>query len=344
MKQHSFEKFINKEKGAKKKETLRQEKRKWKEERSKKYEELKNKYETRDTNYKIKGASKNEPQKFSVFNKTQNTKSKAQNNSKPETSNQQHANELPLNKFISHAGICSRREAAQLVKDGKIKVNGDFIYEPGFKVSSSDKIVFNNKQLHLQKNLVYILLNKPKDYITTVKDTHGRKTVFELIQQATDERVYPVGRLDRNTTGVLLLTNDGELTQKLTHPSFEIKKIYEVKLDKPLQKKDMEKILSGVELEDGFIAADVAGYADTKDKSIIGIEIHSGRNRIVRRMFEYLGYDVKNLDRVLFANLTKKNVDRGKWRFLNEKEVRLLKYMNQSFVKKSPEPRFGKGK
>ena len=142
--------------------------------------------------------------------------------------------------------------------------------------------------LHLQKNLVYILLNKPKDYITTAKDTHGRKTVFELIQRATDERVYPVGRLDRNTTGVLLLTNDGELTQKLTHPSFNVKKIYEVKLDKPLQKKDMEKILNGIELEDGLIAADVAGYADTKDKSIIGIEIHSGRNRIVRRMFEHL--------------------------------------------------------
>ena len=208
-------------------------------------------------------------------------------------------------------------------------MNGDFIYEPGFKVSTSDKIVFNNKQLHLQKNLVYILLNKPKDYITTAKDTHGRKTVFELIQRATDERVYPVGRLDRNTTGVLLLTNDGELTQKLTHPSFEIKKIYEVKLDKPLQKKDMEAILNGIQLDDGFIAADTAGYTDKKDKSIIGIEIHSGRNRIVRRMFEHLGYDVKNLDRVLFANLTKKNVERGKWRFLSEKEVRDLKYFSK---------------
>ncbi|HYJ64351.1 MAG TPA: pseudouridine synthase, partial [Parafilimonas sp.] len=225
-------------------------------------------------------------------------------------------------------------EAADLVKEGKIKVNGDFVYEPGYKVHSNDKIAFNNKPLHLQKNLVYILLNKPKDYITTAKDTHGRKTVFDLIQQATDERVFPVGRLDRNTTGVLLLTNDGDLTQKLTHPSFEVKKVYEVKLDKPLQKKDFESLLSGLQLEDGFILADSVGYTDKKDKSVIGIEIHSGRNRIVRRMFEHLGYDVKNLDRVLFANLTKKNVDRGKWRFLNEKEIRLLKYMNQSFVKK----------
>jgi len=221
------------------------------------------------------------------------------------------------------------------VKDGKIKVNNTIIYEPGFKVTSDDKIIFNGKQLHLQKNLVYILLNKPKDYITTAKDTHGRKTVFELIKGATDERVYSVGRLDRNTTGVLLLTNDGELTQKLTHPSFEVKKIYEAKLDKPLHKKDMESILEGIELEDGFIAADSVGYADSKDRSLIGIEIHSGRNRIVRRIFEHLGYTVKNLDRVLFANLTKKNIERGKWRFLKEKEVRLLKYMNQSFVKKS---------
>ena len=314
MKQHTFDKFINKEKGAKKKEAIRQEKRKWKAERNKKYEERNNKYETENR--------KQEPA-----------------NTNPKTSNQTtqtegYTPEMPLNKFIAHAGICSRREAAELIKQGKVKVNKELIYEPGFKVSSTDKIVFNNRQLHAQKNLVYILLNKPKDYITTTKDTHGRKTVFELIGQATDERVYPVGRLDRNTTGVLLLTNDGALTQKLTHPSFEVKKIYEVKLDKPLSKHDMDLIATGLNLDDGFVAADAIGYPDIKDKSIIGIEIHSGRNRIVRRMFEHLGYDVKNLDRVLFANLTKKNVERGKWRFLNEKEVRLLKYMNQSFVKK----------
>jgi len=241
--------------------------------------------------------------------------------------------QMPLNKFVAHAGVCARREAANLVKEGHVKVNGDIVYEPGYKVSAKDKIEVKGKPVFLQKNLVYILLNKPKDYITTAKDPEGRKTVFELVAHATKERIYPVGRLDRNTTGVLLLTNDGELAQKLTHPSFEIKKIYEVKLDKPLTKKDAEAILNGVTLEDGFIKADAVGYADVKDKSVIGIEIHSGRNRIVRRLFEFLGYDVKNLDRVMFANLTKKNVDRGKWRILTEKEIRLLKYMNQSFVR-----------
>ncbi len=334
MKQQSFEKFINKEKGSKKKEIIRQEKRKWKEERNKKYEERNSKYEARGTNYEEKNTkSTTENQKLDNLNKTQTTKLKTKNNFKPETGNQLPESDMPLNKFIAHAGICSRREAAELVKTGRIKVNGDFVYEPGYKVLATDKIVFNGKQLFQQKNLVYILLNKPKDYITTVKDTHGRKTIFELIQQATTERVYPVGRLDRNTTGVLLLTNDGDLTQKLTHPSFEIKKIYEVKLDKPLQKKDFENLLSGISLEDGVTKVDVVGFPEGKDKSVIGVEIHSGKNRIVRRMFEHLGYTVKNLDRVLFANLTKKNVDRGKWRFLNEKEVRLLKYLNRSFIK-----------
>ena len=244
---------------------------------------------------------------------------------------------MPLNKYVAHAGICGRREAADLVKAGHVTVNGDIVYEPGFKVTESDNITVKSKPVHLQKNLVYILINKPKDYITTAKDPEGRKTVFEIVANATKERIYPVGRLDRNTTGVLLMTNDGELAQKLTHPSFEIKKVYEVKLDKPLVKKDFDAILSGVMLEDGMIQADSVGYADAKDKSIIGIEIHSGRNRIVRRLFEHLGYDVRNLDRVMFANLTKKNVDRGKWRLLNEKEVRLLKYLNQSFVRSRKE-------
>lgn len=353
MKQHSFEKFINKEKGGKKKEAIRQEKRKWKAERNKKYEVRSTKYEEKNPKSEIQNkkyknyntdVSNKQNKKYEVrntkseirnaYSKTQNQKLKTQNDFKPETENRTPSTEMPLNKFIAHAGVCSRREAADLVKNGNIKVNGTIVYEPGFKVSSNDKIIFKNKQLHAQKNLVYILLNKPKDYITTAKDTHGRKTVFELIESATDERVYPVGRLDRNTTGILLLTNDGELTQKLTHPSYEIKKIYEVKLDKPLHKKDMEAITTGINLEDGFIAVDTIDYADAKDKCVIGIEIHSGRNRIVRRIFEHLGYDVKNLDRVLFANLTKKNVERGKWRYLNEKEVRLLKYMNQSFIKK----------
>jgi len=242
---------------------------------------------------------------------------------------------MPLNKFVAHSGVCGRREAADMVKQGKVTVNGDIVYEPGFKVSAADKVKVNGKLLFLQHNLVYILLNKPKDFITTAKDPEGRKTVLDLVKNATQERVYSVGRLDRNTTGVLLLTNDGELAQKLTHPSYEVKKVYEAKLDKPLTKKDFDAILEGVTLEDGFVAADTLAYADSKDKSIIGIEIHSGRNRIVRRIFEHLGYDVRGLDRVMFANLTKKNVDRGKFRMLSEKEVRLLKYMNQSFVRKN---------
>jgi 23S rRNA pseudouridine2605 synthase len=180
---------------------------------------------------------------------------------------------------------------------------------------------------------VYILLNKPKDYITTTDDPQGRKTVLQLTKMATAERIYPVGRLDRNTSGVLLLTNDGELTQKLSHPSYRITKVYEARLDKALTKADFEKIVNGINLEDGEIKADSLAYADPRDKSIIGIEIHSGRNRIVRRIFEHLGYDVKGLDRVVYANLTKKNVDRGKWRFLTEKEVRLLKYLDNSVAR-----------
>ncbi len=247
------------------------------------------------------------------------------------------AEQMPLNKFIAHCGVCGRREAAELVKKGVVFVNGDKILEPSFRVWGNEDVKVQGKKLFLQHNLTYILLNKPKDFITTSKDPEGRKTVLDLIKGATPERVYPVGRLDRNTTGVLLLTNDGELAQKLTHPSFQIKKIYEVKLDKPVTKKDIEAIATGVTLEDGLIHADSVAYIDNSDKSLIGIEIHSGRNRIVRRIFEHLGYDVKGLDRVMFANLTKKNVDRGNWRMLNEKEVRLLKFMNQSFIKKPKE-------
>jgi 23S rRNA pseudouridine2605 synthase len=237
---------------------------------------------------------------------------------------------MPLNKFIAHGGICSRRDAGELVKSGKVKVNGKVITDPGVKIQEGDEVVANGKKVTTQHNLVYILLNKPKDFITTVDDPQGRKTVLDIVKTATNERIYPVGRLDRNTSGVLLLTNDGELAQHLTHPSFEVRKIYEAKLDKPLTKADFEKLLDGIELEDGKVHADSVAYADSKDKSIIGIEIHSGRNRVVRRMFEHLGYDVKGLDRVLFANLTKKNVERGKWRFLNDKEVRLLKFFNKS--------------
>lgn len=348
MSKHSFEKFINKgPSGAKKKEAIRQEKRKLKQERRDKIEEAKDKrrknYDAASTKYEVRSTKpeiKNPKSEKNIRVKKPGIKHQASNitiqtaDHKPVSSNVHPPIEhMPLNKFIAHAGVCARREAAELVKHGKVHVNGSLVIEPGFKVTSKDKVQVNGKQVFLQKNLVYILLNKPKDYITTANDPEGRKTVFDLIKNAAKERVYPVGRLDRNTTGVLLMTNDGELAQKLTHPSFEVKKVYEIKLDKPLAKKDFDTILNGVTLEDGFVKADLLAFADTKDKSIIGIEIHSGRNRIVRRLFEHLGYDVKNLDRVMFANLTKKNVDRGKWRYLNEKEVRLLKYMNQSFVR-----------
>lgn len=244
------------------------------------------------------------------------------------------AEKMPLNKYLAHAGVCARREAAEFIKTGTVKVNNTVITEPGYKVQQGDAVSFKGKTLQLQHRLVYVLLNKPKDCITTSKDPEGRRTVFELVHNATDERIYPVGRLDRNTTGVLLFTNDGELAQRLTHPSFQVRKIYEVKLNKELGKEDFQKLSKGITLDDGFIQPDALGYADERDKTRIGIEIHSGRNRIVRRMFEKLGYDVRNLDRVLFANLTKKNIERGHWRHLTEKEVRLLKYMNKSFIKK----------
>ncbi len=242
---------------------------------------------------------------------------------------------MPLNKYIAHAGIAGRREAAELVKKGLVKVNGELVSEPGHKVSAKDEIVVNGKKTFLQKDLVYILLNKPKDYITTTSDERGRKTVLDLIKRATPQRVYPIGRLDRNTSGVLLFTNDGELAQSLTHPKHEVKKVYHVTLDRPLDKKDFERIINGVVLEDGLASVDVLAYADAKDKSQIGVEIHSGRNRIVRRIFESLKYDVKQLDRVVFAGLTKKNVERGKWRFLSEKEVRELKYFSKPKSKKA---------
>lgn len=240
---------------------------------------------------------------------------------------------MPLNKFLAHCGIASRREAVDIIKEGKVKVNGAVVAEPPFKVTDKDEVVFNGKRISPNRNLVYILLNKPKDYITTTSDPAERKTVLQLIKSATKERVYPVGRLDRNTSGVLLMTNDGDLTQQLTHPSYNVKKIYEAKLDRPLTKHHFTQILDGITLEDGTIHADALAYADDKDKAVVGIEMHSGRNRIVRRIFEYLGYEVKSLDRVMYAGLTKKNVERGKWRYLNEKEIRNLKHLS-----KKPKP------
>jgi 23S rRNA pseudouridine2605 synthase len=241
----------------------------------------------------------------------------------------QDSSQMPLNKFIAHSGVCSRRDAAELIKTGKIKVNGEVVTEPGRKVTVKDNVTIGAKRIYPVADLVYILLNKPKDYLTTTDDPQQRKTVLDLIVGATKDRVYPVGRLDRNTSGVLLLTNDGELAQKLTHPSNEIKKVYAVTLNRPLEKKHFEEILKGVELEDGMAHVDILAYTDAQDKTQIGVEIHSGRNRIVRRIFEKFGYDVKGLDRVMFAGLTKKNVNRGKWRYLNEKEVRDLKYFKK---------------
>ena len=230
-----------------------------------------------------------------------------------------------LNKYISNAGICSRREADQLIKTGVVSVNGKVVTEMGYKVSEGDVVKYNGASLRREQN-VYVLLNKPKDYITTSDDPEKRKTVIDLIKGACPERVYPVGRLDRSTTGVLLLTNDGDLTTRLTHPKFGVKKIYHVSLDKNLKWEDFQKMETGIELEDGPIKPDKLSYVgEGGDKKEIGIEIHSGRNRIVRRIFEHLGYEVLKLDRVAFAGLTKKNVPRGRWRLLTEKEVGFLK-------------------
>jgi len=234
---------------------------------------------------------------------------------------------IPLNKYIAHAGVSSRRSAAQLVKEGKVTVNGKPVSDPGTKVLLSDTVKVGGKKVTVSSHFVYILLNKPKDFLTTTSDPQGRKTVQQLIATATSERVYPIGRLDRNTSGVLLFTNDGDLSQKLSHPKNEVKKIYHAGLDKALTKADFEKIINGLELEDGFARVDVLAYADPKDKTQIGLEIHSGKNRIVRRIFAALGYDVKTLDRVMYAGLTKKNVPRGKWRLLTDKEIRVLKYL-----------------
>lgn len=230
-----------------------------------------------------------------------------------------------LNKYIANSGICSRREADELIKAGLVSVNGVIVTEMGIQVSRTDIVKYNNTAIRKERK-VYVLLNKPKDYITTTDDPGERKTVMSLVENACKERIYPVGRLDRNTTGLLLVTNDGELTKKLTHPSSNIKKIYHVELDKNLATSDLKKIAAGIELEDGFIKVDEINYdGDGLDKSQVGIAIHSGKNRIVRRIFESLGYEVRKLDRVIFAGLTKKDLPRGKWRNLSEMEVNMLK-------------------
>jgi 23S rRNA pseudouridine2605 synthase len=231
---------------------------------------------------------------------------------------------LRLNKFLANAGVCSRREADEFIQAGVVTVNGEVVTELGTKVLRTDEVKFHDAPVSLEKK-VYVLLNKPKDYVTTSDDPQQRKTVMDLVKGACPERIYPVGRLDRNTTGVLLLTNDGDLASKLTHPKFLKKKVYHVHLDKNVTAHDMEQIANGIMLEDGEIKADAIEYADEKDKKSVGIEIHSGKNRIVRRIFESLGYKVTKLDRVQFAGLTKKNVRRGDWRYLTEEEVDRLR-------------------
>ena len=231
---------------------------------------------------------------------------------------------LRLNKFLANAGVCSRREADEFIQAGVVTVNGEVVTELGTKILRTDEVKFHDAPVTLEKK-VYVLLNKPKDYVTTSDDPQQRKTVMDLVKDVCPERIYPVGRLDRNTTGVLLLTNDGDLASKLTHPKFLKKKVYHVHLDKNLTAHDMEQIREGITLEDGEIKADAVEYADDRDKSQVGIEIHSGKNRIVRRIFESLGYRVTKLDRVQFAGLTKKNLRRGDWRFLTEKEVDMLR-------------------
>jgi 23S rRNA pseudouridine2605 synthase len=318
----NFNKFFNKKRNSAVKEEIKQEKKAEKKARregiERHFEEKRKKRELGVGSRESKVGSK---KPADIGHRT--------TNNKYQTTNYQ-PDLIPLNKYLSHSGVCSRRDAAELIKQGKVLVNDKIITEPGTKVSPNDLVKVSGKKITISKNFIYILLNKPKDYITTTDDPLGRKTVLDLIKHATQERVYPVGRLDRNTSGVLLLTNDGDLAQKLAHPKHEIKKIYHVVLDKSLSKNDLDAIAAGVPLEDGVANVDAVAYADAKDKTQVGIEIHSGRNRIVRRIFEHLGYDVRGLDRVMYAGLTKKNVQRGKWRLLNEKEVRILKYLNSS--------------
>ncbi|MEM9390189.1 MAG: pseudouridine synthase [Bacteroidota bacterium] len=230
---------------------------------------------------------------------------------------------IRLNKFIANAGICSRRDADELIKNGEITINGVIVTELGTKVSRNDKVSYRGKTL-IPEKLIYVLLNKPKDFITTMDDPQGRRTVMDLVKKAGDQRIYPVGRLDRNTTGLLLLTNDGEFSERLAHPSNNVKKIYSVQVDKRVSKEDVARIQEGVELEDGVAKIDQLAIL-SNDYKQFGLELHIGRNRIVRRIFEHFGYEVIKLDRVLYAGLDKQNLPRGKWRYLTDKEVNRLK-------------------
>jgi 23S rRNA pseudouridine2605 synthase len=231
---------------------------------------------------------------------------------------------MRLNRFIANSGVCSRREADELITRGLISVNGKQVTDMGIKVTNRDDIRYKGKTLSAEKK-VYVLLNKPKGYVTTVEDPHAERTVIDLLGNDFPERIYPVGRLDKETTGVLLLTNDGDLTGKLTHPKYNRRKIYHVFLETPVIKEDLFKLTEGIQIEDELVVADAVSYADPQDRTQIGIELHSGQNRVIRKLFEALGYRVKKLDRVYFAGLTKKNLPRGKWRFLSDKEISMLK-------------------
>ncbi len=233
---------------------------------------------------------------------------------------------IRLNKYIANAGICSRRKADEHIANGAVKVNNKTILEMGYRIQPKDKVSFNGKPINRKQKAVYVLLNKPKDFISTTNDERDRKTVMNLVEKATDQRIYPVGRLDRNTTGLILITNDGELANYLSHPSSNTKKLYAVQLDKPLQKKHFELIVKGFQLEDGPVEVDAMDYVKNKAKTHIGIELHIGRNRIVRRIFEHFEYKVVKLDRVMYAGLTKKDLPRGRWRYLTKTELIHLKH------------------
>ena len=241
----------------------------------------------------------------------------------PKFTPEKQVGEMRLNRFLAQSGLCSRREADDYIQAGLVSVNGVIVTELGSKVKPTDEVKFNDSRIEGEKK-VYLVLNKPKGYVTSLEDPHADKTVMDLVKGACEERIYPVGRLDKNSLGLLLFTNDGDMTRQLTHPSYRKKKIYQVSLDKPLTRADMDRIAEGITLEDGEIHADEIAYVK-EDKSEIGIEIHSGRNRIVRRIFESLGYSVRKLDRVYYAGLTKKNLKRGAWRFLTKEEVMRLK-------------------
>jgi 23S rRNA pseudouridine2605 synthase len=239
------------------------------------------------------------------------------------TGTQDSPDDIRLNKYIANSGVCSRREADDVIKQGLVSINGTVVIEMGYRVKKGDVVKFDGRKI-LPEPFVYILMNKPKDFITTTDDEKGRKTVVDLLADKIPQRVYPIGRLDRNTTGVLLLTNDGDVAQALTHPSFQIKKVYHAVLDKKVSGTDLDKLVEGVELEDGVVHADAVAFVDNEDKRHVGVEIHSGKNRVVRRMFEHLGYDVEKLDRVSMGIFTKKDLPRGKWRFLKESEIGFL--------------------